>query len=178
MTYFNGMKVKLARPEMSLAPSYFSFVDEMAAHGEKVWEGFLPSAGESVEQFIARIIISETSPRPGLVPESTYWGVRGGQVVGRISLRHVLNENLAEFGGHIGYEVRPSVRRQGVATSLLKQILETPKAREIGRLLLTCAPDNAASIKTILNNGGVFEKSAYVEKWKRQTQYYWIELKG
>jgi len=94
----------------------------------------------------------------------------------RIALRHWLNENLKEFGGHIGYEVRPSFRKLGIAKEMLRQILQTPKAKEIGRLLLTCSPDNIASNKTILANKGVFEKSAFVEKWQRLTNYYWIDL--
>jgi predicted acetyltransferase len=88
----------------------------------------------------------------------------------------VLNSNLEEFGGHIGYEVRPSCRMRGVAKEMLYQLLQTARAKEIGSLLLTCAPDNLASNKTIIANGGVLAKTAYVERWKRDTNYYWIKL--
>jgi predicted acetyltransferase len=97
-------------------------------------------------------------------------------VVGRIALRHDLNANLKEFGGHIGYEVRPSCRKKGFAKEMLKQLLQTPKALEIRSLLLTCAPTNLASNKTILANGGILTKTAFVEKWKRETNYYLITL--
>jgi predicted acetyltransferase len=59
---------------------------------------------------------------------------------------------------------------------MLKLILQTAKAKEIGRLLLTCAPDNIASNKTIQKNGGVLAKTAFVERVQRQTNYYWIEI--
>src|SRR5690606_7632066 len=100
----------------------------------------------------------------------------GNLVVGRISFRHRLNENLKVFGGHIGYEVRPSWRKKGVATEMLRMLLKTERAKQIGRLLLTCAPDNVASNKVILANGGVLEKTAFVERVGRMSNYYWIEL--
>lgn len=90
---------------------------------------------------------------------------------------HDLAAALEEFSGHIGYDVRPSVRRKGIATEMLCQLLTVPKAWEIGRLLLTCAPDNVASNRTIVANGGVLSRTAFVEKWQRQTNYYWIHLR-
>lgn len=170
--------VQLQRPSAQLVSSYISFMEEMRLRGEKVWELSLPLPSETPEQFVARVLRYETHPDPGLVNETTYWGVFGNEVVGRIALRHVLNDQLKEFGGHIGYEVRPSFRRKGIAKQMLREILKTPKAQEIGRILLTCAPDNTASNKTILANGGVFEKTAYVERFQRDTNYYWIDLGG
>jgi predicted acetyltransferase len=59
---------------------------------------------------------------------------------------------------------------------MLRQVLRTPKAREIGRLLLTCAPDNVASNRTIRANGGVLERTIFVERIARETNLYWIAL--
>ena len=97
-------------------------------------------------------------------------------LLGRIALRHFLNDNLKEFGGNIGYEVRPSARRKGIATEMLRLLLLTPKAKEIGRVLLTCAPDNIGSNRTIVSNGGILEKTVFVQKWNRDTNYYWIVI--
>ncbi len=110
------------------------------------------------------------------MPETVYWAVIDEAVVGRISLRHRLEGNLLKMGGHIGYEVRPSFRRRGVATAMLRELLKTEKAKEIGRLLLTCAPDNIASNKTILANGGVFTEKVFVEMVNDYRNHYWIEL--
>lgn len=169
--------IELKRPHIKLLPSYLSFVKEMELNGEKIWEGFLPLENETEEQFVERLLSCETHPKPGLVEDTIYWATEADLVVGRIALRHRLSENLKEFGGHIGYEVRPSVRKKGIAKEMLRLVLETPKAQELGQLLLTCAPDNMGSNKTILANGGVLTKTAYVEKWQRETNYYWIDLK-
>ena len=169
--------IELRRPDEKLIVSYLEFLDEMRAAGEKVWDGMVPEKSESNAQFVDRLLRQEVQPSPGLVAESTFWACEENQVIGRIALRHELNENLKEFGGHIGYEVRPSCRRQGFAKEMLKQVLGAPKAREIGKLLLTCAPDNIASNKTIAANGGTLTKTAFVKKWDRETNYYWIVVR-
>jgi predicted acetyltransferase len=50
------------------------------------------------------------------------------------------------------------------------------KAKELGitRFLVTCNVDNTASEKTILANGGIFEKMIDVDG--SQMKRYWIEI--
>ncbi len=170
--------VRLQIPCEELLPSYLEFIDEMRALGEKIWDGFIPREGESELEFVLRLVRAATAPEQPKVAETTYWACVGDRVVGRIALRHQLNDDLKEFGGHVGYEVRPSFRNQGAAKEMLKQLLQTPKAREVGRLLFTCAPDNIASNKTIIANGGILAKTAYVQKWQRDTNYYWIDVRA
>jgi len=167
----------LRRPQDDLVSSYLEFIDEMKQAGEKIWEGMIPQPDESAHDFVQRKLIADISPDPELVAQATYWAcLEDLTVVGRIALRHGLNDNLREFGGHIGYEVRPSYRRRGFATEMLRQLLQTPKAQEIGKLLVTCSPNNLASNKTIISNGGVLYKTGFVDKWQRDTNYYWIDL--
>jgi predicted acetyltransferase len=165
----------LTRPTVALVPSYLDFLDETAALGERVWP-VRPEPAEAPEAFVARVLRAEVAPDPPRVPQTTYWATMGEAVVGHIDLRHGLNADLAEFGGHIGYSVRPSQRGRGLAKEMLRQVLRTPKSREIGRLLLTCAPDNAASNRTIRANGGVLERTIFVERIGRETNLYWITL--
>ncbi len=167
--------MQLKRPAAELVPSYLELLDEIAAHGEQVWPAG-PGPADTPESFVAHLLQAELAPDPPRVPQTTYWATVGGTVVGHIGLRHGLNAELAEFGGHIGYTVRPSCRRRGLAREMLRQVLQTPKAREIGRLLLTCAPDNAASNRTILANGGVLERTIFVERIARESNLYWITV--
>jgi predicted acetyltransferase len=166
----------LSTPSVELVASYLQFIEEMRAHGDRIWEGMTPTADEGPADFVARLARAKTAASLPLVPSTTSWATLSGTVVGRCALRHHLTPDLAEFGGHVGYEVRPSHRRQGVATEMLRQLLLTPKAREIGRLLLTCAPTNIASNKTIQANGGQLAKTSFVARIQRDTSYYWIDL--
>ena len=167
--------LQLKRPAVELVSSYLDFLDEIAALGERVWPA-RPKAGETRENFVAGVLQAEVAPAPDHVPQTTYWATVSETVVGHIGLRHRLNAELAEFGGHIGYSVRPSYRARGLAKEMLRQVLRTPKAQEIGKLLLTCAPDNIASNRTIRANGGMLERTVFVERVGRDTNLYWISL--
>ncbi len=104
----------------------------------------------------------EATPRPeGWVPSSTWWWVDGSDYLGRISLRHRLTVRLLEVGGHVGYDVRPSARRQGHATAMLRAVLPLTHALGIDPALLTCDVDNVASRRVIESNGGVFENELH-----------------
>ncbi len=117
----------------------------------------------------------ETCP-PHLVTATLYVCVRkaDGRIVGMIDLRHCLNDFLAEYGGHIGYSVRPDERRKGYAKWMLANVLPEAKKRGLTRVLITCDDDNEGSCRTIEGNGGVFERTACLEG--EILRRYWIEL--
>lgn len=100
-----------------------------------------------------------------------YWITDGEpeEVVGFLALRHELNAYLLEEGGHIGYSIRPSRRRQGHATRALGLAVRRSAELGLDRVLVTCDEGNLASAATIVANGGVLED---VRKGK---QRYWIE---
>src|SRR5579875_1513235 len=72
-----------------------------------------------------------------------------GHLVGRISIRHELNDWLAAYGGHIGYAVIPSMRRRGYGTEILRQGLVIARALGVDDVLVTCDADNRASAGVI-----------------------------
>jgi predicted acetyltransferase len=100
----------------------------------------------------------EETPRPeGWVASTTWWYVDGADYLGRVALRHRLNDGLLEIGGHIGYDVRPSARRRGCATAMLAGALAHANQLGIESALLTCDVDNMGSRTVIENAGGVYE---------------------
>ena len=98
-----------------------------------------------------------TEMPPGIVPCTYLWIVEGDEFVGYLAIRHRLNDFLLEEGGHIGYSVRPSRRREGHATRAVKLALDEARGLGIDRVLITCDHDNDASRQTIERAGGVLE---------------------
>jgi len=100
----------------------------------------------------------EETPRPqGFVPGTELWLVDGEEFLGRVGIRHRLTPALLEAGGHIGYDVRPSARRRGHATAMLREALIVARGLGIERALVTCDVDNIGSRTVIERNGGVLE---------------------
>jgi len=95
-------------------------------------------------------------------------------VLGAIALRHTLNQLLTDVGGHIGYSVRPSERRRGLATWALGLTLDEARKLGIDRVLITCRVTNVASARTIEKAGGVFEDVRGTGP--DQVRRYWIDL--
>ncbi|MDA3730459.1 GNAT family N-acetyltransferase [Niameybacter massiliensis] len=119
--------------------------------------------------------LKEETVRPGFVPATTYLAVDGDEkLIGMIDIRHRLNEYLLNYGGHIGYSVRKSERRQGYATEMLGLALEKCVELGIKEVLVTCNKENVASAKTILSNGGRLEDERSEEEVC--IQRYWIHL--
>ena len=103
------------------------------------------------------MLITRSPRADGWVPATTLWWVQDNAYLARIAVRHRLTDYLLEYAGHIGYDVRPSARRQGHATAMLQHML--PIARELGieQALVTCDAANIGSRKVIEANGGRFE---------------------
>jgi predicted acetyltransferase len=161
---------ELVEPHPRFRVSFLAAVDELVAD-RRAYEGsmlarWLEGYGErwatdeGFTAFVDHLHADATpdAPRPAdHVPQSTWWLVDGDEYLGRISCRHVLTKWLLEFGGHIGYEVRPSARRQGHATSMLRMVLPHVHALGIDPALLTCDDTNVASRKVIEAAGGQLE---------------------
>lgn len=125
-----------------------------------------------------RAIEDPATTPPDMAPATQFMFVRksDGRIVGMIDVRHRFNEYLVKYAGHIGYSVRPSERRKGYATLMLRAAL--PYAAEIGldRVLICCIEGNIGSEKTILANGGVYESTVSEPARNRRLKRFWITL--
>jgi len=130
----------------------------------------------------------ESTVSIGWVTATTLFAVRKRdlKIVGVIDIRHNLgNEFLAQYGGHLGYSVRPSERKKGYATEILKMGIEYAKSLNIEKLMIACFSDNIPSIKTIEKCGGVLsETKPYTDRQfinipnseEKLVNIYWIYL--
>ncbi|WP_249999047.1 GNAT family N-acetyltransferase [Actinoplanes sp. M2I2] len=113
-------------------------------------------------------------PAEGWVHCTYRWVVEDDRVLGSIALRHELNALLLDAGGHIGYSVRPSARRRGLASWALGEMLSEARRLGLDRVLVTCKVGNVASARTIERRGGVLEDVRDTELGTMKR--YWIAL--
>ena len=115
-------------------------------------------------------------PQEGLVPDSTFFcfDEKRNLMVGAVNIRHDLNDYLLKYGGHIGDGIRPSERRKGYATEMIRLALEECRKLGLTRVLVTCDKNNIGSAKSIIRNGGILENEV-LEKGVIK-QRYWIAL--
>jgi predicted acetyltransferase len=169
--------------------SFVAAVDEIQAAGESdsnagLWlipmvdgveeetvrrDQLVPPAGFA--RFVERLraLADPETPVPdGIVHSTHLWWVEDDEYLGRVSIRHHLTPWLRDFGGHIGYVVRPSARRKGHATAMLAASLPWARALGIENALVTCDDTNEPSRKVIEACGGVFDDQ------REQKLRYWI----
>lgn len=163
----------LTLPSTEYQESYIAALEEFRAEGSQ--EGLNLEKAKSNLPGLALKLREESEGKglpEGWVPRTLYWLIDADEYIGEVSIRHYLNDSLRKIGGHIGYVIRPSKRRQGYGKKILE--LALPKAKELGieRALLTCIASNIASKKIIESAGGVFEREAPGENGPRH--YYWI----
>lgn len=178
---------QLVAPSLLYKDSFLTAMAEFAAEGKTdtvtdEWIGRWSdqwSNDAAFERFVADLAdqARPETPRPGHhVPTTTRWFVEGDTYLGRSSIRHHLNERLLDYGGHIGYDVRPSARRHGHATAILADSLAFLRELGVDRALVTCSPDNVGSIRVIEANGGVMEDERETGWGNGRKRRYWIDL--
>lgn len=114
--------------------------------------------------------------REGIVPATMYWLIDNGEVIGRVQIRHTLNDFLLNYGGHIGYYIKPSKRKMGYGKKILELALDEAKSLGISKVLLTCDDGNIGSQKIIESCGGVLENKVKQYEDKPLKRRYWINL--
>ncbi len=112
----------------------------------------------------------------GYVRENFYLCFEEQRLVGVFSLKFELTGFLLNYGGHIGYAVRPSDRNRGLATRMLRQGLALAKDCGFDRVLCVCDSGNRASEKVIRKNGGVLEDERYDPEEGVAVRRFWIRL--
>ena len=94
-----------------------------------------------------RLVLPELSHReapPGTLPYIDFWLLEETIWIGLLTLRPRITAELMRTGGLIGCVIRPSRRRQGYGTALLRLGLEQARNLGLTRVLLTCADTNSA----------------------------------
>ncbi|WP_336006317.1 GNAT family N-acetyltransferase [Fusobacterium polymorphum] len=171
-------KIILVKPDLSYSDEIIKYKEESLKENPLINGSAGLNRFSSIEDWLEELKkrSSEATVPEGLVPSSTYIGVRekDNYIVGMIDIRHYLNDFLKQFGGNIGYSVRKSERNKGYAKQMLKLALEKCKDLKMKKVLITCDEDNIASEKVILSAGAKFEDIRNVDGENKKR--FWIDL--
>jgi predicted acetyltransferase len=171
--------LELLRPTSMLRESYRSLVREFVAAGEKPVPFVLGFENDDFDAFLSRLdgCSRGMGLADGFVAHSTYWLVRDAtEVVAVSNIRHSLTDALRREGGNIGYGVRPTARRQGFATAILRMSLDRAADLGLARVLVTCGKENRGSVTAIVRNGGVLDSEEFLVDRDEVVQRYWIPV--
>ena len=148
--------------ELDVPKGYFDYVYSIYGIG---WTTDLQGTFDKIasyEEWLKKVIANSSTETvdPNWVLTDTFFAVRvsDNKIVGIVDLRYQLNDFLKDFG-NCGYSVRPSERRKGYATEILRQICLVARKYGLKQLQLSVEKDNVASIKTIEKNGGNYCRS-------------------
>jgi predicted acetyltransferase len=169
----------LIEPSAQYKKEYLEMVSEWKNSGEKHIPWVLRFDSTNFQSMIEELnrLRNDTELGENRVNSSTFWlASQDRKLLGVVNIRHSLNNNLLNIGGHIGYGIRPSERQKGYATEMLRLALIEAKKLGINKALVTCDKDNIGSAKTIINNNGVLDSEAIINEI--EIQRYWIEIKN
>lgn len=103
----------------------------------------------------------EYAKKFGRCPGKTFLLIRknDNKIIGTINVRWNLTEKVKQFGGNIGYGIRPTERRKGY--NKMNLYLGLIEAKKIGldKVMLDCDIENLGSSKTMEALGGKLERT-------------------
>ena len=153
-------------PTMNIADAIADYRQELL-EADCTFDGTLslkrmPDMQEYVDYVIDRANpIHETPEQNDLVTLLFCVRKSDSKILGSIQIRHEMDEFKRLYSGHIGYSVRPSERRKGYATRILKFAVDYCLTLGIKDINISCMTDNEASRRTILANGGKYRDTVH-----------------
>ena len=166
--------LQLVSPSADLQNAFLAMAEEFSASGDTRYQAALADFSAYL-QLLGAIEIGDKLPADSS-PQSTYWLLDRSALVGCSRLRHRLTDDIVEEWGQIGYDVRPSRRRQGYGSVILALTLERARQAGHARIVITCAADNLGSVRVIESNGGAQPEPFVSAVSKTQMLRYWLVL--
>lgn len=173
-------KFRLKRVSKKIKKDIFDYIKEWYDNGEQT---IIPSACNlgnlTFDEWYKKIKSLENKCVANMVPSTLFAFYVDKKLVGFLDLRHNIDTTfLEEYGGHIGYGIRPSERNKGYASLMLSYGLIEAFKLGLNKVLITCKENNIASKKVILSNDGYFDRNTVlIENNKKSiVERYYIDF--
>lgn len=177
-------KFYLEKPSLERKDEIINFINEFAFYNSDInGSGFLDKIleGYTFEQALEICLNMENedyAKKFGRCQSKTFLLIRenDNKIVGTINVRWNLTEEMKQFGGNIGYGIRPTERRKGYnKINLYLGLLEAQKLG-LDKVMLDCDDNNLGSKKTMQALGGVLERTEIDPYDGILTSVYWFDV--
>lgn len=170
--------LRLVFPTEEYREEWYSIIEEIENANEKMIPFALKGEANDYDEFLKKANINSMGinlPK-GRVPADIFFLVDNDdtRILGAINIRYELNDYLFNYGGNIGYGIRPTERRKGYATEMLRLALNICKEKGMNKVLITCKKSNIGSAKTMIKNSAVLDNEVMEDN--ELLQRYWIEI--
>lgn len=176
--------LKLIKPNEIYYNQYKEMMDEWNMEGSRIAPWILHFKYHTKELFnemLKRVKEVEEGMNLGeFASSSSYWlyDEENNKIIGASNLRHYLTENEdAILWGHIGYGIRPSERKKGYATELLKLTLVEARNRGINKVFLGAYIGNIGSWKVMEKCDGIYVNTITEKETGLPVKRYYIDIK-
>lgn len=177
-------KFYLEKPSMERKEEIIEYINEFVEYKSDInGTGSLDIIldGYTFEQALERCLNMENREyvkKIGRCQGKTFLLIRenDNKIVGTINVRWNLSEAMLQFGGHIGYGIRPTERRKGY--NKINLYLGMIEARKVGldKVMLDCDVDNVGSDRTLKALGGKLERTEIDPSDGILTNVYWFDV--
>lgn len=174
----------LETPSLDRKNEIIDYINEFVEHKsdingtgslDKILDGY---TFEQALESCLNMQYEEYAKKFGRCPGKTFLLIRknDNKIIGTINVRWNLTENVKQFGGNIGYGIRPTERRKGY--NKMNLYLGLIEAKKIGldKVMLDCDVENLGSSKTMEALGGKLERTEIDPYDGILTSVYWINV--
>ncbi len=171
---------KLVRPAEQYKESYLEALAEYHAEGRYLYQD-IGLLNADFDTFLKAMRTEKGYPHQPYqdwvepVPETIVWLVKDNKYIGTVDIRHRLNWHLEKWGGHVHFNIRPSMRGKGFGSKILIKAMPIVNYIGIDKALITVAPDDAAAIRIIESCGGKFENELPATEKFPAMRRYWLD---
>lgn len=172
-----GNDLFLVRPSKNLEKEIRDYKQEYFAFNEMSINGSCGLAHyDDFDEWLELVLAIEKNKLRNGVHASTFFSIRksDNRIIGSIQLRHSLTPELEQHGGHVGYGIRPSERKNGYGKQQLSLILDMARQMGMSKVMVICDKENIASAKTAIRCGGKLACENVHDGMPQQI--YWIDL--
>lgn len=171
---------KLIRPSAEYKEDYLKALEEYHAEGRYLYQD-IGVLNADFNAFIKQLNTDKGYPHQPYqdwvepVPETIVWMVKDDQYIGTVDIRHRLNWHLEKWGGHVHFNIRPSLRGKGYGSKILKKAMPIINYIGIDKALITLKPTDTAAIRIVESCGAKFEGETHATDKFPAMRRYWLD---